>query len=84
MRPRRVRPQCRECERDARKGSLFCSQRCAAAWAETVLLGYEETWCENHLEWYALDYDAPERCTCGESIDGPGHVHVRDWSCWGD
>jgi hypothetical protein len=62
-------PKCYGCDRKARKGSLFCSQKCAADYAEELLLGNDEVWCPATEQWHA----ASDQC--------PGqHVHMHEWA----
>lgn len=46
-------PKCYGCDRKARHGSLFCTQKCAAEWAEEIILGNEEVYCYNCKEWHS-------------------------------
>lgn len=51
--PRELRrPRCYGCrERPARVDSLFCSNRCAADFAEALAQGNGDVWCSVCCEW---------------------------------
>ncbi len=52
------KPKCYGCNRKARRGSLFCSQRCAAGYAEELILGNGEVYCYDCEEWHSESYSA--------------------------
>lgn len=61
--PKTKRPVCFECHsRPARADSRFCSQKCAAAWADEWLQGFDDGYCPKCGEWVTT-----EKCDdCGE------------------
>lgn len=52
MAKKSTKPLCVTChEKPVRKGSYFCSQKCAAEWADELYAGNENLWCEVCQEW---------------------------------
>ena len=46
------RPRCYACgKKRVRRGSRFCSNRCAAEWAEELASGNDDAWCIGCQEW---------------------------------
>lgn len=63
-------PICFECHmKPARKDSRFCSGRCAAAWADEILKGYDDAWCEHCYAWVD-DY--------GHKAECPNNIYRED------
>lgn len=49
------RPRCYSCgEKRVRPGSRFCSNRCAAMWAEELAAGNDDAWCDGCQEWTSV------------------------------
>lgn len=66
---RKGRPICYACyERPARKGSRFCTQRCAAEWADALAAGNSDAWCPACQKWVEHFYN--EGCceNCGTEV----------------
>lgn len=56
-------PQCYGCRtRAARKGSRFCTQRCAADYAEELVEGNDDTWCPACADWVSIAMDGSLTC----------------------
>lgn len=71
---RKVRPYCYNlCGMKARNRSLFCSQHCAAIWAEAIAQGNNEVWCETCREWVS----GPEFEYTSHQAQNPNHITVR-------
>lgn len=52
MARKRTKPRCYHgCDKPARKNGRFCSQKCAAEFAEELVLGNDDKWCSNCQEW---------------------------------
>lgn len=50
------RPRCYHgCDKPARKGYRFCSQRCAAEYAEELVMGNDDAWCPKCKQWVYVD-----------------------------
>jgi len=64
------RPRCYGCgERPIRQASFFCTQRCAADYAEEIALGNDIAWCPSCNDWVDL-HDG--RCSdCGKEVCKP-------------
>jgi len=51
------KPKCYYCQgKKARKNSFFCSQKCAALYADEILEGYEMVYCYHCQHWYIDDH----------------------------
>lgn len=57
------RPMCRGCDRVARPKSSFCTDRCAVAYIEELLLGNEEQWCPICGSWESTENGETLLCT---------------------
>lgn len=62
---------CYGCGRAARKGSRFCTQRCAAEYAEELVEGNDDWWCSECDEWHG---DEKSRCKAQELCAEFGHL----------
>lgn len=48
----KLRAICYYCQkRDVQPGTFFCSQRCAALWADEKLHEYDLVWCPTCQDW---------------------------------
>lgn len=72
-----TRPRCFNCDRPARPGSMFCTQRCAAVYAETLLEGFDDVFCPVTERWESV-LDG-ECCGCASGPEADGHIRSNQW-----
>jgi hypothetical protein len=75
-----ARPRCYNgaCERKARKGSMFCTDRCAVELAEELAAGSDDVFCVATQRWEAAPID--ECVGCGRDVHECGaHLSAREW-----
>jgi endogenous inhibitor of DNA gyrase (YacG/DUF329 family) len=66
----RHKAKCYGCDRRARIGFMFCSQRCAAAYAENLLDNADTSYCPTCGTWETVRYNADQLLTCGHTGTG--------------
>lgn len=52
----KMRPMCYGCEKDAARGRMFCSARCAALYAEELVRGNEQHYCPICASWESASH----------------------------
>lgn len=72
-----ARRSCYCCPRPARPRSYFCSNRCAAQYADELMAGNEDSWCP-HCEEYVSDYDDGGEGYCGACGGKLTRVKIRN------
>jgi hypothetical protein len=82
--PKPIKPICYGCARPARKHSVFCTDRCAALYAEGLARGGDQIYCPVTGEWESdhyhgnLDNYSIVLCGgCSHQISTKGGL--RDW-----
>lgn len=74
-----LKPTCRNCQKKpAKKGSLFCTQKCGEEYANNLLGTRETVYCARKGIWGYEVWD--KTCIeCGESQEDAHHVSAYDW-----
>lgn len=50
-----MKKKCYGCGKIHRRKSRFCTNKCAAIWAEIIAQGNGDSWCETCQEWAPYD-----------------------------
>ncbi len=70
--PREYKPKCYGCNKKAKKGHLFCSMKCAAMYAEELIIGNEQSYCFTCSEWVCDEFSHNQNCV-------PNTITMDQW-----
>lgn len=66
----RRKAKCYGCDRRTRTGFMFCSQSCAASYAENLLDNVDTSYCPRCGTWETVRFHSDQLLTCGHTGTG--------------